>query len=304
MKATVRCLALLAALALALMLCGAATAEKRASVVYIEGEPETVVETRFTAESGFSFWYDADVFEVAEVYGGAEVHVYPKDMGDSGTILLNIIPADYAGALPWKWLELNAREGVEYREDATAGGDAVHWFSVVSPYNETKLWSYYAVDGAQSFIVAEGLWPVEADEGWGERFRALLRTVEFAAAEAPVSAQWWDDANLDPDDCEVFTADDLEYAIGVAFTAARPVKDFCVTALLFEGMDGGSPVFSEEVLAQYDALEPGRPLLVWTAFYGDIPNNGIRYTDPETGFTYRYAVAISGEDGSPVLTGF
>ena len=290
----------LIALTLALLLCGlSAVAETREHVIYVEGEPETVVETLFRAGAGFSLWYDADAMEVAELYGGAEVHVWPK--GDD-SVLLNIYPSEYAGELPWKWLELNAPEGVAYSEETTDAGDAMRWISYVSPYNEMKLWSYYAVDGADDYVVAEGVWPVEVDEGWGHRLRAVLRTVAFDAEAAPVSAQWLDDAQLDPGSCETFVADDSEYAVGVAFTAARPLADFCVTALLFEGMNGGSPVFSEEPLATFDALEPGRPLAVSMAFYGDIPGNGIRFTDPQTGFTYSYAVAISGEDGSPQLT--
>lgn len=294
------------ALVLALMLCGLAAAETRERTIYLEGEPETIVEVRFISDSGISFWYDAEAMDIAEVYGGAEIHVYPKDMGDSGTVLLSLIPSAYAGETPWKWLELNAQPGVEYNEDVTESGDPIRWFSVVSPYNQAKLWSYYAVEGASDFAVAEGLWPMEADEGWGKRLRAVLQTIEFGVdgseTDAPVSAQWLADAGIDPDDGEVFQADAGDEAVGVAFAASTPVRSFELVALTFEGFDGDGVRFGAEPLAAWPELAPGQPLAVSMSFFGDIPGYGVRYADPETGEPRLYAVEISGEDGSLRLT--
>lgn len=288
------------ALLLALLLAGAASAETREAVVWLEGEPEPVVETRYSGDLGFSFWYDAERLTVDEDMseGGGSLIVFPESV--DLPVYLEIMTPEAAGMLPWKFLEANAPAGVEYVEDVAESGAEIRWFSVAAEGG--ILQSFYAVDGSESFVVAVGTWPMEADEGWGARFRALLRTIAFDSDD-PVIVRWWADA--DDDDHETLDIDAPEDAVGVVLTATRPLRDFNVLALEFEGVDDdGHVTFSEETLAKLDALEPGRQILVPMAFYGDIPNNGIRFTDPETGFTYRYAVAISGEDGSLILTPF
>ena len=137
-------------------------------------------------------------------------------------------------------------------------------------------------------------------------FRHLIRTIDFDPTPAsesgiPITVQW--QTGPAPDNCETFAADDSGYAVAVVFSAARPLADFRVLALEFEGFDAGSrPVFSQQKLFSLESLSPGRPLVVEMAFSGEMPNNGIMYTDPESGFVYRFAVEISGKDGSPVLS--
>ena len=56
-----------------MMLVCAACAETRHGVVYLEGEPEPVTETLYETPWGFSFWYDAETFEVIETVNNNEV---------------------------------------------------------------------------------------------------------------------------------------------------------------------------------------------------------------------------------------
>ena len=95
------------------------------------------------------------------------------------------------------------------------------------------------------------------------------------------------------------TVSDDEYSTWVLFSASRPVSDFKVLALdmndEFE--------FEAEPVYSLGTLTPGAPVRVSLAFYGDIPNNGISFVD-EDGTLCRYAVDMSGEDGSLYLWAF
>ncbi len=85
----------------------------------------------------------------------------------------------------------------------------------------------------------------------------------------------------------------------VTIMADEPVADVALLAL--DLTDGGA--FDTTVLYAQNALEPDDPLVVKIAFPGDIPCYGLRFTDGG-GETRRYAIAMSGEDGSLLLTAF
>ena len=116
-----------------------------------------------------------------------------------------------------------------------------------------------------------------------------------------VRARWADDSMTDVDE---FVAHSGEYEVGVVFTAERTLQNFKVLSISLEGMgDDGTPVFSVLELYAQDALTPGRPLLVRTSFPGDLPSNGICYTDDD-GATRYFSVSESGFDGSLILSEF
>ena len=72
---------------------------------------------------------------------------------------------------------------------------------------------------------------------------------------------------------------------------------------LKEMSQAGKPIFNIKELYTKDVLRPERPLLVKTALFGSIPNNGFSYTDGYGKIRY-YAVSESGMDGSVVFSEF
>lgn len=101
-----------------------------------------------------------------------------------------------------------------------------------------------------------------------------------------------------------FAADDGEYARGIVFSTERALRDFKFLAISLEDVsEDGAGVFSVRELYAQDALTPERPLLVQTSFPGDIPANGVCYTD-DSGATRYFSVAESGYDGSLIVGEF
>ena len=91
---------------------------------------------------------------------------------------------------------------------------------------------------------------------------------------------------------------------GAAPFSLNSVKNFKVLALTCEGVDEeGVMKFAVRELYTLKKLTPKRPLVVTMVFYGDLPNNGISYVDAK-GITQRFAVGLSGEDGSLQLVKF
>lgn len=118
-----------------------------------------------------------------------------------------------------------------------------------------------------------------------------------------VEVSWKDEAG-EIGEYDTADVDSSENAVEIVFTCARPVKDFKVLALTLKDVDeNGNADFDVEEKYSADELNPGRPLVVTTVFYGDIPNNGISFTDND-GNTKRYTVSVSGMDGSLILAEF
>ena len=309
-----------------------AAAETRENVIYLEGEPEPVVETLCDTGLGFSFWYDAELLEadVSASGEGARVRVCPVD--SELPVWLELLTPEAAGALPWRFLEMNAEPDAQYEEFATESGDAARCFSRPAAHDAALVETYYAVEGAEDFVVAVACCPLEAEEGWGRRFQQLMRTVAFdavSAAAGPVSAVWAGDAALEAgtyDACivlddglsaealpaEAMTSEELietysDAQRGIAWAMLlweEPVADFRLLALELAGVnDAGNAAFDAEELFQYSALTPDRPLLLGLTFPGDIPSNGIAFTGADA-VEHRYSLSVSGLDGSLVLAEF
>ncbi len=116
-----------------------------------------------------------------------------------------------------------------------------------------------------------------------------------------VTAAWENEADA-PAAALLITADNSDTAVRVVLTTDVPVRDFCILRLSDPGIDdAGSFTFTAETIYNAGILTPDRPIVFVTAFYGDLPNNGVSYTD-ETGATRMFALDISGMDGSLVLT--
>ncbi len=84
----------------------------------------------------------------------------------------------------------------------------------------------------------------------------------------------------------------------------HPVRDFRFLKLSDPApVDGDDALFSFAAQTVYmpGVLTPEHAVVVRTAFYGDLPNNGFSYVD-ENGETRCFALDISGMDGSLVIS--
>ena len=127
-------------------------------------------------------------------------------------------------------------------------------------------------------------------------------TAAPAPAPARVTVSYAEEGTL-PEKCSVFVADGGEYAVQLVCAASGPVTDFRVLSLVMTDFRDDGPVFAETELYRQETLTPGCPLAVTLTFAGDLPNNGISYVD-DTGETLRFALSMSGEDGSLLLEAY
>lgn len=138
-----------------------------------------------------------------------------------------------------------------------------------------------------------------------ETARVYLRQAGAPARDAlDVKVQWPLDALRGVSAYDEFAASQDPMAARLAFTAEKPVQDFKVLALSFDGVfDDGTAVFSTQELYSLPSLQPGRPLVVSLLFEGAVPATGISYVD-DAGQLHRLAVDLSGESGEPYLWEF
>lgn len=124
------------------------------------------------------------------------------------------------------------------------------------------------------------------------------------AGNLPVKAQYLEDVpELGEHDTFSQTdgAVDSESVVKVVFTADSAVSDFKLLSIAMQDSEeNGNFAFSAEELYSQSELTPERPLEAGLVFLGDIPNNGISFTDADGNVKY-YAVDMSGRDGSLIL---
>ena len=133
----------------------------------------------------------------------------------------------------------------------------------------------------------------------------LETEMESVSMEEPaVCAQWIEDAYLEPNGYDVFTADDRAEQRQVVFIAISKVSDFKVLSLNFEDVDEtGNVKYAVKELYSQTELIPERPLMVGMSCDSTIPCYGISYVD-ENGNTRSFAVEVSGMDGAVLLNEF
>ncbi len=116
-----------------------------------------------------------------------------------------------------------------------------------------------------------------------------------------VTANYENDTDL-PAASLLVTAEDTEYSVRIVLATDVPVRDFRILRLTDPVFgEDGSLSFTEELVYNAGTLTPERPVILITAFHGDLPNNAIAYTD-ETGAARRFTLEISGMDGSLMLS--
>lgn len=86
----------------------------------------------------------------------------------------------------------------------------------------------------------------------------------------------------------------------VLLTTDAAVTDFRFVVLSAQEAEDGVRFEVGETLYSQDVLTPEAPVLLETVFAGMLPDQGIVYTDTD-GTEKRFALTISGEDGSLIL---
>ncbi len=167
--------ALLIALSALLLCARPALAETRERTVYLEGEPEIVVETLYQSPAGFSFWYDAGRLSVEASEDGESLTVRPVEWEMPFGLTLRAAGT----ASPWDFLDANAPADITYSLDETEDGGEIVWFENVEG---SWLRGCYAVTSGGNLVTAEAGYPLEAAEGFGVRFSYLIRSIAIDRA--------------------------------------------------------------------------------------------------------------------------
>ena len=117
-----------------------------------------------------------------------------------------------------------------------------------------------------------------------------------------VQAQWLDEVTDKPESYTEFSVNEDATQSKILFSSFGTVRDFRLLSLTFRDMDDNGKVnYDTEEIYALEHLTEDRPLVVGISFFGTIPNNGIRFTN-DKGETRTYALQISGENGSILLT--
>ena len=136
-----------------LLLTGAACAETRESVIYLEGEPEPVTETLYETPWGFSFWYDADLLTVDESMSenGYSLTVYPTDnvLG----VYMEIMLPEAIFMDSWEYLESNTGSDTEYESYYTDTGTEILGY-VQPAFDNDVIQGFYAASSNNKDQVA------------------------------------------------------------------------------------------------------------------------------------------------------
>ena len=99
-----------------------------------------------------------------------------------------------------------------------------------------------------------------------------------------------------------FIYDDTEPVTRAVLYTDGVVKDLKFLSLSNPGVDeNGMMTFDKTELFSHKYITKDRPMLVTLTFYGDIPTYGVSVTDA-VGATICFAITMSGEDGSLILT--
>ena len=261
-------------------------ADSRVSVITLEGEEETFTESLYVTGYGFSFWYADEWLDMPIDDEG----VFIGDVNDDGYLELAVLAEDEAE----EWIA--DHEGLLYAE-GDSGADILYF----QEPGEDELVNYEALVTYGSHAVRVfGWWPVEADEGTGEFFRRAVRSISFEQ-ERLMYAEWAEDEDKEDDDDE----DDDEYSdegtAAVRLYVTEPVTDVQLLDVEWSELwTGDLPTCRLSARQSWESFEPGAELTVTVEFIGEMPNNGIAFTDA-SGAIHRYALDISGEDGSLYL---
>lgn len=164
-------------LALALLISGMALAEgtmTRERAIQIEGAEETIRETYFESENGYSLWIP-EGFDVTSDLGYDSI--YAAD-AEEDSVYLTIVP-----------VEIDPSEGEAFLGEATGGfdseaaviSDKTEW-TLESGLNvksaevafEGYMYRYYLISDEKAVFCLTAAFPEEAIEGYGARLAAIV----------------------------------------------------------------------------------------------------------------------------------
>ncbi|MBO4377366.1 MAG: hypothetical protein J5889_00280 [Clostridia bacterium] len=258
-----------------LMFLSPALAETREGVIVLEGEEQAIEETLLESPMGFSFWYASESFdawtgEMDYIEGVIIESLYSDDF-----MILSLIPEE---------------DAEDYAEDLD---EDIIWMSYESRvqadiYRDLEDGRYYfltLIADEGQYIRAVGEYSEEAAEGNARYFQKILDSIAFLPGlPGCLFRALWESEAMDD-----------QGRVQVTLRAMEPVTDVQLLNLEWDGITvswaEGAP------LGNLDAQEE---VIITVEFIGDMPNNGIMYTD-EAGNTHYYALDISGEDGELYL---
>lgn len=252
--------------ALCLLLClPASLAETRQAVIALEGMEETIEETLFESSLGFSFWYAGDRLEAYygeenSIEGVVVDTIYSDDF-----MVLSMIPEE---------------DAAEYTEDfekniTELAADGRVQVDVYRELDEGRYYFLTLIAENGQYLRAVGEYAEEAAEGNAKFFQLVLDSAAFTP-ESLIRAEW----GIDEED-----------NVQVTLTALEPVTDVKLLRLAWDGVD---VTWTED--APLGSLDARQSVSVTLEFVGDLPNNGVLYTD-QAGEAHAFALDISGEDG-------
>ncbi len=262
---------LLAALCLLLIL-PAAAAETREGVIALEGMEERVEETLFKSPQGFSFWYASERLEAESGTADNIEGVIVSNPYSDDYMILSMIP------------EEDAEEYTE-DDDASIVERSLEGRVQTDLYRDLEDGQYYfltliAENG--QYLRAVGQYSLEAAEGTARFFQRVLDSVAFEPG-CLFRAEWGE-----------WASDEEPGLAQVILTALKPAENVKLLSLSWDCDDGFTASWEEQTaLGSFDAQQSASVTL---EFIGDLPNNGILYTDEE-GSTRAFALDISGENG-------
>ncbi len=257
---------------LCLLLLPASVAETREGVIMLEGMEEPIEETLFESPLGFSFWYANEKMEAYHGEAGYIEGVVISALYSDDYMVLSMIPEEDAEEYTGDWEE----NIVELSADTRVQEDLYH----VLEDGQYLFLTLIAEKG--QYLCAVGQYSQEAAEGNAKYFQRILDSVTFTSA-CPIRAEWGN------------RTDDGSGLAQVILTALEPVEDVVLLKLDWEDFD-----VSWEEAAPLGSLSAQQSVSITLEFIGDMPNNGIQYTD-EAGVIHAFALDISGEDGSLLL---
>ncbi len=264
-----RAFALIMCLMLALP---AALAETRQASVMMEGSEETVEETLFASPLGFSFWYAEE-----------RLSAYHGEMGNiEGVVVRGTDPDDHMvlSMIP-------AEDAEEYTEDfdesivEESAGKRVQ-MDVYHVLEDGRYYFLTLVAEKGQYLRAVGEYSEESKEGSAVFLQRVLDSVSFSDG-CLIRAEWGEET------------DDGSGIALVVLTVLGQVKDLALIRLDWEGTS-----VTWEMTASMGGLNEQQAVTVALEFVGDMPDNGIMYTDA-AGNAHAYALDISGADGSLIL---
>lgn len=189
------------------------------------------------------------------------------------------------------------------------------YFSEEDPDNPGAMVFYHNVDEDIDIYTADKL-DITDDEFFKINDDYLDKTVKIdftpfsnftplaSNAASSIHIDYEKDVTTNLEQYDEYIMDSSEYCTRVVFSSDTTLKDVKVLGLLYKDIDENGEIdYDVQEMYSQESLTKDKPLVVSLAIMGTIPNVGISYID-ENGNEKRYAISMSGEDGSLLLLEF